>query len=140
MAGRVRHLPDKHRRGLPVVVILLVAPGIVRRRNSLPIPLHWTHSHLVIAYGLVISGIVAHATAHQGRGLILVHHGQQLFALLLADAARRVEPDGPECAIVSQQFLHLRLGLLLKVAREIFLALVREVPIIADRIGLVPVL
>jgi len=89
--------------------------------------------------GVVVPEAVADAAVDQAVGLEPVHEVHKLPRLRWRDRSRRVEPDAGDGTVVGQQLLDLRHRLAPKVAREVA-ALRREVPRVADRVALVPVL
>ena len=78
--------------------------------------------------------------AGEALGLQLVDVLHQVFTLLLGDQNGRVEPDQPNGSVSGEQLFQLGLDLLAQIAVEVTPGRVREVPVIAGSIRLVPIL
>ncbi len=133
-------LPDQDRRRFPVGIVFLKSPRVVDRYGGFPVTFYLTDADLVIARRVVITQAVADPSRYKAIWLDRMNKIDQLLAVLAADVAWRVEPDQPYRAVVRQQLAHLRLDLFFQVFRKALFALVRKIPVIADRVGLMPVL
>ena len=127
-------------RALPVLVGRLVAPRVVEGRARLV-----EHAALVVRRDLVVAGgrvvadhppvrPLARAAAdpgvHEAPGLQAPHERIEVERLVLREREADVEPNEREVAVLRKDLLDLRLRLLLEVAGEVLLRLVREVPVV----------
>ena len=118
LRGAVDQQLDEVVDGLPVLVIVLVAPGVVDCAGGLPVALQRAGGVLIVAEAAVVADIVADAAADQALRLQRVDEVAQLGALLSGDDHRRIEPDQADGAVLCEQLPDLWLRLLLKVLRK----------------------
>ena len=128
---------DHLRRGLPVVVVLFVAPGAVERGRHFPVARVGQRGHEVVRGTHVLAQLVADAAADDAVGLQGLDQIVDATALFLGHAHGRVEPHQADLAVVGQQFAQLGQALVAVVLAVVLLAVGLAV---AKAVFLVPVL
>ncbi len=126
---------------LPVLIVLLVSPGVVNRGGGLPRARGDDVGDFVVAARLIIlqaSG--AEAAVDEGIGLDTADQLDEARATLGGHQVRRIEPDQADGSVVGEQLAHLWQRLVTQIAVEVLLVIRLEVPVVAGAVRLVPIL
>src|SRR6266516_5083324 len=142
LAHNVHELEDDLTGAFPVVIVLLVAPGVIDGRGRFPRVLRTLVGDGVVAGSPVVAFLAGHAktAVDQAVGLDGADDVDEALAALRRHHARRVEPYEADRAVVGQDLAHLGLGLVAEILVVVLSVVRTEVPGVAGAVGFVPVL
>ncbi len=122
---------------LPVVVVLVEAPGIVQRRRNLPVAFIRKTGDEVVSCGHIFAQLIADPPADNTVRLEALHQIHHLLAFFLCRPHGGIEPDQGDVSILGQKLPKLREAFPFQVCAVILLGIVLSVDV---PVRIVPVL